>query len=32
MVNETKKIMEDYEMRITATTIRVPVTAVIQSL
>lgn len=25
MVNETKKIMEDYEMRITATTIRVPV-------
>ncbi|MCQ5198413.1 Asd/ArgC dimerization domain-containing protein, partial [Phascolarctobacterium faecium] len=25
MVNETKKIMEDYDMRITATTIRVPV-------
>lgn len=25
MVNETRKIMEDYDMRITATTIRVPV-------
>ncbi|MDO5474217.1 MAG: aspartate-semialdehyde dehydrogenase [Phascolarctobacterium sp.] len=25
MVNETKKIMEDYDMRITATTVRVPV-------
>lgn len=25
MVNETKKILEDYDMRITATTIRVPV-------
>ena len=25
MVNETKKIMEDYDMKITATTIRVPV-------
>jgi aspartate-semialdehyde dehydrogenase len=25
MINETQKIMEDYDMRITATTVRVPV-------
>lgn len=25
MVNETRKILDDYDMRITATTIRVPV-------